>query len=142
MQAASLIVDGDAKPIMCVECGKSFPNEDAMFQHNVAKHSGVYKSLRPAWSAHGGAPDTTTALCTLKQPDDTHQLLECDICGWCFDDATKLASHMEGWAPIAENKYGFECVNCRSTFASERALHQHENFCVNRTTANDIKTKT
>ena len=134
---------GDVTPIMCVECGKSFPNEDALFQHNVAKHSGVYTSLKPSWSAHEsqGTLDATTALC-VERRDETKQQFECDICGWCFDDTAKLASHMEGWTPIAEDKEGFACVHCSSKFASERALHQHENFCAYRTTTNEIITKT
>ena len=135
----------DVISIMCVECGKSFSNEDALFQHNVAKHSGVYTSLKPSWSAHAsqGILDTTTTLYAESQPEEVQPQVECDICGLCFDDVAKLASHLEGWTPIAEDKEGFECVHCNGKFASERALHQHENFCANRTTTttNVIKTR-
>jgi len=132
-------------PIICVECGKSFSNEDALFQHNVAKHSGVYTSLKPSWSAYasqGMLDTTTTTLNAESQPDEAKPQIDCDICGLCFDDMAKLASHLEGWTPITEDKEGFECDHCNGKFASERALHQHENFCVNRMSkSNVIKTR-
>jgi hypothetical protein len=122
--AACFATSETTASFQCVECGKPFSNCDALYQHKVAKHSGSYTSLKPEWVA-SNIVESNSRL----QSENSTTVHACDICGLAFDDAAQLEMHMEGWSPIAPSSISFDCGICASSFASERALRQHENFC-------------
>ncbi|CAM9822915.1 unnamed protein product [Sphacelaria rigidula] len=56
--------------------------------------------------------------------------VRCDICGYWFVDKADEQRHWDNLRPpIAEAVIRHECLFCRKTFGSRRALQQHVNFC-------------
>jgi DNA-directed RNA polymerase subunit RPC12/RpoP len=57
----------------CEFCGKEVRNADALFQHQRAKHQGLYTSIKPSWAAASStasADPTITAAATITSPSN------------------------------------------------------------------------
>lgn len=108
--------------LSCDICQKGFPNQDAIHQHRIAKHSGQFQSIKPSWA---------TVLDVKEAFDGTHTLLsgeECMICGLRFPSNEELGVHLLGWQPITLSKI-FSCLQCTRSFGDDRSLKQHMNYC-------------
>ena len=107
----------------CEICSKSFPNEDALFQHHLVKHQ---------------IPDEEKRSETVE--DDSPQVIDeesvswsiqCPICLMKFPDESQLAAHRSNVIFQPRNAEAiFRCEVCgEKSFHNQRALQQHMKFC-------------
>lgn len=115
---------------MCVECNRSFTDEEAYNQHRLAKHDGKYEVVKPAWAAVNKV--------NTSEPDiDPSKTFTCSICNVSFESSEVLATHLKGFQPFGVDKLGeeLECNNCKKKLYSKRALYQHANVCASKIVA-------
>ena len=112
---------------VCVECDRTFIDEDAYKQHRLAKHDGKYALVKPDWAA-------VNKLNTNESIIDSAKLFPCSICNVSFESQELLAIHLKGFQPFSIDQLGeeLECNNCKKVFYSKRALHQHANICADK----------
>lgn len=138
----------NSNSLSCEFCDKVLPNQDALYQHNVAKHSGKFLSLKPSWAAPvsicTAAVSIGKTISTLNEgvenvreelnPSTTETIPvqipvnECFICGIHFQSKDLLDHHLLGWQPVSISK-NFSCTQCQKYFSDNRGLLQHMNFC-------------
>jgi hypothetical protein len=137
--------------ILCEFCEKVLPNQDALYQHNVAKHSGKFLSLKPSWAAVSLINPAAVSLDKIihdtfnvdmgnLDKDQNHYaseciaehglLHECLICGIELLSKELLDNHLLGWQPVSISKT-FNCHQCNKYFSDDRGRLQHMNFCNN-----------
>lgn len=137
--------------ISCELCEKVLPNQDALYQHNVAKHSGKFLSLKPSWAAVSltnpaavsldkiihdtskvdmGNPDKDQNHYSSESIAEQGPLYECLICGIELLSKELLDNHLLGWQPVSISKK-FNCHQCNKYFSDDRGRLQHMNFCNN-----------
>jgi hypothetical protein len=137
--------------LSCEFCDKVVPNQDALYQHNVAKHSGKFLLLKPSWAAAAISVvnpetvsfdniihDTFNIDINNLDKDQNHYtseiiseqspLYECLICGLQLLSEELLDNHLLGWQPLSISK-SFNCQQCNKPFSDERGRLQHMNFC-------------
>lgn len=119
--AAPDIAQASIPSLKCDICGKLSPNKDAFDQHAVAKHSGMFQSVKPSWAA-----DQSQAVHVT--PGEVDSLHECKICGITFFSNDQLQSHLNGWQPMTSATQ-LSCLKCAKNFRDDRALKQHMNNC-------------
>jgi uncharacterized C2H2 Zn-finger protein len=109
-------------PILeCDICGKISSNKDASEQHTIAKHSGMFRSVKPSWAVD--------QIHTEEDfPANVEFQFECEICGIKFLSIELLQSHLEGWQPVTPTDQ-LSCLKCLKIFRDDRALKQHMNNC-------------
>ena len=111
-----------ASTLKCDICGKMSSNKEAFEQHTIAKHSGLFRSVKPAWAV-GQIPAEEDLLHT-----NIELQFECEICGINFLSLDLLRSHLEGWQPVTPTDQ-LSCLKCFKIFRDDRALKQHMNNC-------------
>ena len=115
--------DTDSMTVLsCDICQKVLPNHDALYQHNIAKHSGQFQSIKPSWAATAQTSETSNDGQTLLLRH------ECNICGLLFLTFDELECHLLGWRPISL-PMTFFCLHCQKSFRDDRSLKQHMNYC-------------
>lgn len=136
-----------AAPVLlpCGVCDRTFKNADAQRQHRIAKH-GADPLIQPDWYQKQQAQDAssvisdTPALDTAaptsvansssadarEQPQETTRT--CSICHLAFRSQSALDSHWQDLRPKAVEWRN--CSRCGRAFDEERALRQHQNFCI------------
>lgn len=112
---------------LCVECDRTFIDEDAYKQHRLAKHDGKYEPVKPDWAA-------VNKLSTGEGITDSPKLFACSICGASFESQELLGIHLKGFRPFSVDQLGeeLECDHCSKKFYSKRALYQHANVCADK----------
>jgi C2H2 type zinc-finger (2 copies) len=116
-------------PLICTICSRVCPNNDALQQHTVAKHSGQFQDIKPSWAmetvieAHAKNIEHDP---NSSSPLDTSY--ECLICSFTFPTSEQLESHLQGWQPLNVTDQ-LSCEYCQHCFKDERALKQHINHC-------------
>jgi hypothetical protein len=139
----------DSNLLSCEFCDKVLPNKDALYQHNVAKHSGKFLYLKPSWAAAVSVVTPATVLfdnihdtfnidINNLAKDQNHYiseiiseqipLYECLICGIQLLSKDFLDNHLLGWQPLSISK-SFNCQQCNKHFSDDRGRLQHMNFC-------------
>lgn len=102
----------------CPDCPKKFHDEEALWQHRVAKHSfdrdiGAKKHfLTDSEVAHGG---------------EEVKFIGCPVCSQAVPERWGMAQHLETLKPLVG--LNAKCIMCEKTFIEHRALRQHLNFC-------------
>lgn len=110
----------------CESCSRTFASKTSLEDHRRAKHTGLHLRILPEWSAAERCKGTTTNSITTTSP---HQRL-CPICSAPEHDATWLLPPSSVASGVNDK---LMCCFCgKNTFASLRALQQHENFCKKR----------
>lgn len=101
--------------LQCTLCfpTRTFPNEDALFQHNRSRHS----QLSIPIPSHVTSCPSSSQIST--EPD------ECPICGLHIE--TSLEEHLNSIIP--SEPISLQCSICHKIFHTERSLRQHLNFC-------------
>ena len=105
------------KRYYCDECdGREFPNEEALKQHQRAKHSGIkpfIKYLKPKSIYEGN--------------------FHCNVCGMGFNTEQECVTHMTNGITPSSLKDSAEkelkCELCNKRFRDQRALIQHGMSC-------------
>lgn len=116
-------------PLICAICSRVCPNNDALQQHTVAKHSGQFQDIKPSWAmetvieAHAKNIEHNT-----KSSSALNTTYECLICSFTFPSSEQLESHLQGWQPLNVTDQ-LSCEYCQHCFKDERALKQHINHC-------------
>lgn len=116
-------------PLICAICSRVCPNNDALQQHTVAKHSGQFQDIKPSWAmetvseAHAKNIEHDT-----KSSSPLNTCYECLICSFTFPSSEQLESHLQGWQPLNVTDK-LSCEYCQHCFKDERALKQHINHC-------------
>jgi uncharacterized C2H2 Zn-finger protein len=105
----------------CDICGKISSNKDAFDQHAIAKHSGMFRPVKPSWAVG-------QIVTEVDYPSNMEFQLECEICGIRFHSIDLLQSHLEGWQPVTPTDQ-LSCFKCLKIFRDDRALKQHMNNC-------------
>lgn len=116
-------------PLVCAICSRVCPNNDALQQHTVAKHSGQFQNIKPSWAMETVIEDQAKNSKhdpKLSSPLDTSY--ECLICSFTFPSSEQLESHLQGWQPLNVTDQ-LSCEYCQNYFKDERALKQHINQC-------------
>ena len=126
---------------MCNICtpSRSFSNQDALFQHTIAKHSS--QSTTSNTSINLECDENEVAkIEEKKQGEELVQFQEeCPICGVILSSSTLsstlpstssslLEQHLQQIIPPIQ--LTFECKSCPKIFHSERSLLQHSKFCL------------
>jgi uncharacterized C2H2 Zn-finger protein len=124
LEAVDVLNDDNSasSPILeCDICGKISSNKDASEQHTIAKHSGMFRSVKPSWAVD--------QIHTEEDfPANVEFQFECEICGIKFLSIDLLQSHLEGWQPVTPTDQ-LSCLKCLKIFRDDRALKQHMNNC-------------
>jgi ferredoxin len=116
-------------PLICTICSRVCPNDDALQQHTVAKHSGQFQDIKPSWAMETVIEATAKNIehnpKSFNPLDTSH---ECLICSFTFPTSEQLESHLQGWQPLNITDQ-LSCEYCQNCFKDERALKQHINHC-------------
>lgn len=106
---------GKKRKLECTSCDppRSFDCEEALRDHQQAKHQGIHKTISPDWVTN------TTEL------SPSHG--RCMICGIVFTQGFGLDEHLASFLPQSPKE--IPCRFCSKVFGSRRAKCQHENFC-------------
>lgn len=123
----------------CGFCPRTFKNEDAQRQHQLAKH-GSDQLIQPDWYqkqqelqqvAGGEAAKVESPTSEAAQ----QQQLTCSICHFVYPTQSAFDAHWQDLKPkevVLRN-----CTHCGRAFDEERALRQHHNFCKAQVVAED-----
>jgi hypothetical protein len=111
----------------CDICSKAFPNSDALFQHQMAKHRstasvGISTNRKSSGITIDGIQETNTSSSFAPS-------FQCSVCLMKFPSQEELNNHMEFTFQPKTCNYQFVCEFCEKYFHEERALLQHKNFC-------------
>lgn len=84
----------------CEECGKTFPDAEAVWQHRISKHSvdGDTKPMGPL-TAEDGTPRLPGAAAEDLLGADTHWV-PCDVCGQAVPGHWVMGQHLETLKPL------------------------------------------
>lgn len=116
-------------PIVCSVCNRACPNNDALQQHTIAKHSGQYQDIKPSWAMEAGSERrTNSAENDPTSPSVSDSSYDCMICLFTFPTPQQLDNHLLGWQPLNVTDR-LSCEHCQSRFKDDRALKQHTNYC-------------
>jgi Domain of unknown function (DUF2431) len=104
------------RKLQCMRCKETriFDSQEALRDHELAKHRGLYETVQPDW-----------VYTSKDEPSTT--LGRCAVCGIAFAATFGLKEHMGSFLP--QTPRIFPCQFCFKTFHSMRARKQHENFC-------------
>jgi hypothetical protein len=110
----------------CDICSKVFPNSDAFFQHQMAKHRstasvGISTNRKSSGTTIDGIQETTSSSFAPS--------FQCSVCLMKFPSQEELNNHLEFTFQPKNCNYQFVCEFCEKYFHEERALLQHKNFC-------------
>jgi hypothetical protein len=115
----------EVEPISVFQCSlcpdRTFPNEEALYQHTRSRHS----------SLPGPSTDTSSlpsALLNSSPPSPSSLSLqqECPICG--LQLKSTLEAHLREIIP--SEPLSLQCLHCQKIFHTERSLQQHLRFCL------------
>ncbi|CEG39148.1 FOG: Zn-finger [Plasmopara halstedii] len=111
--------------LSCEICGRTFKEEDARRQHQVAKH-GKDRLIQPDW--YNKQKIATPSAAKKVLPSTTIiSSLNCTICHFSFSTTEELSAHWQKLQPRIAGKR--KCAICSREFDEDRALRQHQNFC-------------
>jgi hypothetical protein len=110
----------------CEVCSKAFPNSDALFQHQMAKHQSISSVSRPSNRQNN---DNSLDISEEEISSSSALLFQCSVCLMKFPSPEDLNNHMEFTFQPKNCNYQFVCEVCEKYFHEERALLQHKNFC-------------
>lgn len=125
---------------------RQFPTAQALQNHQIAKHSGAHKEIKPDWWYK-----TTTFANTSAKPNSapTAEARKfvgfCAICGLSFATEKQREEHHWAFLPSdaltppddKELQLHYLCQYCSKNFRDQRAQKQHENFCSSRPVSKD-----
>lgn len=112
----------------CLDCDRSFPNQEALLQHRLAKHVALSTSPPPPPSSSSSS--TTAVAPAAGAATAVSSVAEtCAICGWAFTDAHNKDEHQALFAP-RDLQFTIACDLCHRSFASERSITQHRRMCL------------
>jgi ferredoxin len=115
--------------LICAICSRVCPNNDALQQHTVAKHSGQFQDIKPSWAMETVIEATAKNIeHDTKSSSALDTSYECLICSFTFPTSEQLESHLQGWQPLNVTDQ-LSCEYCQHCFKDERALKQHINHC-------------
>ena len=119
----------EGKGIGCRICNKKFPNDEAVWQHEIAVHTEDVNIPHPSRDGD--------VVLTPAEEAKTYGYFPCEVCGMSVSRHPDwgMAAHLESLKPIVglEIPCGFE--GCCKVFIEQRALRQHRNFCRVKTVA-------
>lgn len=122
----------------CLDCDRSFSNQEALLQHRLAKHVALPTALPPLPSSSSSSSSssavvagTTTATATAQSTGAavSSAAETCAVCGWAFKDAHDKDEHQALFAP-RDLQFTIACDLCHRSFASERSIAQHRRMCL------------
>lgn len=76
----------------CNVCGRLFAQQQALVDHSISKHIGVYKDIKPDWyhaSMGNGAGGGGSSVGELSS-----ELTTCHICGFLFESVEECQHHV------------------------------------------------
>lgn len=123
----------------CLDCDRSFSNQEALLQHRLAKHVALSTALSqlPSSSSSSsviaGTATAAAAQSTATVAQSTAAVSAaaetCAVCGWAFTDAHDKDEHQALFAP-RDLQFTIACDLCHRSFASERSIAQHRRMCL------------
>ena len=133
-QVHVLEITGPARhEVQCSICGKTCSNDDALFQHNKAKHASQNddQNGNSEVSSHSNVATTDTvtdAVTVTTTTTTTEGDVECIICGLKFVNEDSLRQHMGYYKPV-DSDMQLQCPKCGKLCRNQRGLQQHRSFC-------------
>lgn len=118
--------------LLCAFCDRTFKQEDARRQHELAKH-GKDPLIKPDWCDKQPTADivptsaTLPAVAAVREVATTWKSKKCAICHFSFYTIEDFDRHWRELQPRVAAKR--KCVTCSREFDEDRALRQHQNFC-------------
>eukprot|EP00730_Choanoeca_flexa_P015311 TRINITY_DN7005_c0_g1_i2.p1 TRINITY_DN7005_c0_g1~~TRINITY_DN7005_c0_g1_i2.p1 ORF type:complete len:474 (+),score=80.45 TRINITY_DN7005_c0_g1_i2:2-1423(+) len=101
----------------CNACRKKFADQEALWQHQISKHSQA-----PHVKPQGAITDELEQLTQAS----THWI-PCPVCAQAIPDHWEMEQHLETLKPLIGQRAS--CLKCNRFFTEHRALSQHLNFC-------------
>jgi uncharacterized Zn-finger protein len=111
----------------CSLCQRQFLNQEAIYQHNIAKHHGLSQKLETE------IDDEKIAL-KFSSDEKSNPLVmpfKCSVCCMDFPDAQALEEHNLLTFQPKNIKTILSCEICGKGFSNQRAIDQHSLFCLN-----------
>jgi hypothetical protein len=111
----------------CDVCSKVFPNSDALYQHQMAKHQNMSSISHPS---NRQSNDNSVDVREEEVSSSSSPLsFQCSVCLMKFPSQEELKNHMKFTFQPKNCTYQFVCEFCEKYFHEERAMLQHKNFC-------------
>ncbi|CAE8588428.1 unnamed protein product [Polarella glacialis] len=122
----------------CAECGRSFRDQEALWQHQVAAHGAGQEASAPSTAppqARGARGPSLLCQEGQEQGKDAKGKLSmgsvygyesCKVCGMAIPRGSSMADHLEALKPLVS--LSLRCA-CGRPFVEQRALEQHSRFC-------------
>jgi hypothetical protein len=119
------MLTGKSEEWFCSLCQRQFLNEDAIYQHNIAKHHGLSQKL----DKQKENSKTTFECFPDEETDAPETHFQCSVCCMGFPDEQSLEEHnLLTFQPRNIETILF-CDICSKGFSNQRAIDQHSLFC-------------
>ena len=105
---------------------RSFDTEQALKDHQMAKHSALHMKILPDWCKAVEVHYSGDKQATKKE--NANIVGTCSICGAGFDSCDARAAHLQDFTPPSSTET-YHCAFCGKSFREARGRFQHENFC-------------
>ncbi|KAL0585459.1 hypothetical protein ABG067_004809 [Albugo candida] len=114
------VSQSDSHRVECILCSRTFKCQDALNEHNVAKH-GKNPLVLPDWMYE----EKHSSI--QSQQKGAAKDWKCSICREDFPSREQLDRHLKELIPTEGQVQ--VCDLCHAEFKQVRALRQHENHC-------------
>ncbi|KAJ9458242.1 hypothetical protein DIPPA_06764 [Diplonema papillatum] len=108
----------DAGAVPCSKCGRKVKDQEALWQHEIARHTFDVNIPHPSTDAN--------------EPDAAgYGYYPCEICGMSVSMHPDwgMSAHLESLKPIVGLELPCGLPGCDLVFIEQRAMRQHRNFC-------------